>query len=178
MMPNRTIWCPNVILLDPGNLTKFPVNEIGVILKKFIKDTNLLYVKIGDLSEEIVNAQIILQQEEYFIYKKSTKTMNTLFEQELDFHLPYLYYIHTESHNTRLAFIHFIDILGFDYPVIVEAPNLAKHLAPAAIILPDSEQWFPDVSKNLLNLHTTDYYTVARLSGKQITYSNQRVVIV
>jgi len=51
-MPNRTIWCPNVILLDPGNLTKFPVNEIGVILKMFIKDTNLLYVKIGDLSDE------------------------------------------------------------------------------------------------------------------------------
>ncbi|MFA6404159.1 MAG: hypothetical protein WCX31_21425 [Salinivirgaceae bacterium] len=177
MMPMRTIWCPNVILLDPFNLPKFPVNEIGEILKKFSKDTNLLYVKIGDLTNEIVNAQIILKQEEYLIYKKNNKAGNTLFEKELDFHLPYLYYIHTQPDNIRLAFIHFIDILGFDYPVIVEAPSLAKHLAPAAIFIPDSEYLLSDVSTNLLNLPNTEYYTANRLSGKQITYSHQSVVI-
>jgi len=137
MMPVRKFWCPNVMLLDPNNLAAFPTEELVTIIRSLPKELNFLFVVIDASEKAILDSQIVIEQPEYSIYRENKPNRGTISSAVFEAGIPYVYYIFAEEEYTKMAFIHFIDILGFDYPIVCLASKIAHFLQPAVFVIPD-----------------------------------------
>jgi hypothetical protein len=164
-MSQRSIWCPNVVLLDPMESTGFMDEERLAVFNMAVSDKPLLYVKIGSEPEAILGARKILEQESYSFYKHHKKDVNPIFPIELEDGCPHFYYIFTQPEFVRLAFVHFIDILGTDYRIVCEASGLTRFTTPWALVLPNIVTAPKDIIKGLEHLKQTKVISISELTN-------------
>ncbi|HAZ01884.1 MAG: hypothetical protein A2W97_10325 [Bacteroidetes bacterium GWE2_40_63] len=168
MMPAKPIWCPNVILLDKNDPSTFSTEQVIEAIHLLPPDIPFLFLAIGDFKDSSLDSQIIIQQHGYSIYKENIFKRGNLTSLILETGLHHVYYIHTEPDLIKLAFIHFMDIIGSDYPIICLAPHLSGKLEPAIIIEP-SEKVEPRTKKSKAMI------TLNEVKNISIKFNNQQL---
>lgn len=137
MFEDRPFWCPNVVLLEQNQDAMFSSSQIEFLISRFRNLETLMFVQIGSRKQLPVNSKIIIDTGDYAIYRVAE--LNQYFSESFKPGIKqfYAYYIASESEMQKMAFIHFVDILGFDYPIICQSDNLMQYLSPAIVILPE-----------------------------------------
>ncbi len=172
MMPDKLIWCPNVILLDARDTSVYSSDQLIDLMQQLPSDIPFLFLTIGDFKDMYIDSQIIIQQHGYSIYKETINKRETFTSKLLDIGIQHIYYVHTEPELIKLAFIHFMDIIGSDYPVLCLAPHLNGKLNPALIVEAVSEDNQSEGTEN-----STKQKPFINLKNLDISFTNKRLEI-
>lgn len=176
MFPEKIIWCPNVILLNEQTESPFAHDSLVQIVNALLKDIPFVFVAIGDFSETLKASQIVIEQNGYSIYKEDNSNLLKLTSKIMGTGIQHTYYIQAQPETIKPAFVHFLDILGNDFPIICFAPGLSNKLQPALKISYHNTQeieltFFSTIQK--INIEKT--FTIQQLVNLDIQFISRKI---
>jgi hypothetical protein len=175
MLQKRMVWCPNVLLLEMGTQGSFPQAEIETIVHSFRTINQLLFVEMGDQLAANYVTQIVIDTPNYAIYRvvDFMKLFSNQFKpKDKNF---YYYVIDVRPEHLKSAFVHFLDILGFDYPIICMVRALSEFIQPAMVVYPDVET-FDQEKSAFENLENALLFQLSTLANQNFTYKAHQII--
>ncbi len=177
MFTVRPVWCPNVMLLNPTAEAGFADSEVAKILQCFQSKDPLVFVRIDSMLQPSENARIIIEYDDYTIYRINKSTHKATKENPATNSHIFSYFVHAKPEALKAAVVHFIDILGFDYPIVCFAQGLLEFLSPALIIFKELDPIQKVQLVQQENLSKTLLLELNNIESMDCVYDDSKIVL-